>query len=231
MPATDIVIFGLGRQSSLAWYVYAHDSPHRVVAFTVDAAYRTETTLHGLPVVAFEALEAEYPPHGCVLCVPLGWRGMNRLRAERVAQARQRGFAFASYVSSRAQVWPDLQIGANCMIHDGAIVQPFARIGTNVIVRAGAVISHHATIGDHCFIAARAVVAGSATLGERCVLGLNCTICDGVTVAPGCFIGAGAVVSTDTAPGGVYTGRPARRRALPADSLGRVRRDPAARGR
>jgi sugar O-acyltransferase (sialic acid O-acetyltransferase NeuD family) len=219
----DVVIFGLGQQSSLAWYVYSNDSPHRVVGFTVDAAHRSCERLHGLPVVPFENLGEAFPPDTCALSIPLGWRGMNGLRAGKMAEARSLGYGFVSYVSSRALVWRDLQIGENCMIHDGAIVQPFARIGDNSIIRSGALISHHAVIGDHCFIAAGAVIAGSVVVGERCVIGLNGTIRDGRKVAPRCFVGAGAVVVADTAENGVYIGVPAKRQAQPADQLDAVR--------
>lgn len=215
----DVVIFGLGQQSSLAWYVFTHDSPHRVVGFTVDGDHRTRDSFHDLPVVAFEALAQTFPPSACVLSLPMGWRGMNALRAEKMAQARALGYGFASYVSSRALVWPDLRIGENCMIHDGAIVQPFAHIGDNCVIRAGALVSHHAVVGDHCFIAARAVIAGGAAVGERCVLGLSSTIRDGRKVAPRCFVGAGAVVVADTEENGVYIGVPAKRQAQAADEL------------
>jgi sugar O-acyltransferase (sialic acid O-acetyltransferase NeuD family) len=218
----DLVIFGLGQQSSLAWYVYTNDSPHRVVAFTADASHCDRAHLHGCPVVAFENLASRFPPGSSLLSIPIGWRGMNALRRQRLEQARRMGYGFASYVSSRALVCPDLLVGENTMIHDGVIVQPFARIGSNCMLRAGSIVSHHAVIGDHCFVAAGAMVAGAATIGEACVLGLGCAVRDGVRVAPRCFLGAGAVVQSDTSENGVYTGSPARRRAQPADALDTV---------
>ena len=42
-------------------------------------------------------------------------------------------------------------------------------------------------------------------------LGIGCIILPGVTVAEGCVIGAGAVVTKDTEPHGLYTGVPATR--------------------
>lgn len=221
----DVVIFGLGQQSSLAWHVYTHDSPHRVVAFAVDAAYRDREALHELPVVAFEDLPSRFPPGAVALSIPQGWRGMNALRIEKMAQARRLGYGFVSYVSSRAVVCAGFEAGENCMIHDGVIVQPFASVGENCILRAGTIVSHHATIGAHSFVAAGAVIAGEATIGERCVLGLGSIVRDGIRVAPRCFIGAGAVVLADTTANGVYTGSPARRRAQPVDELDTVRWD------
>ncbi len=212
-----LVIFGSGNFASLAWYVLKHDSPHEVVGFTVNAAWCKTSTHHDLPLVPFESLEQYFPPAETALMVPLGWADCNRLRAARYAEAKERGYTFATYVSSRAMVWPDLNVGENSMIYEGAIVQPFAKIGTSCILRTGSHVSHHAVLGDNVFLAAHAVVAGNAVIGDRCFLGLNSTIRDGVTLAPGCVVAAGALVTADTEPDGLYVGVPARRRPLPED--------------
>jgi sugar O-acyltransferase (sialic acid O-acetyltransferase NeuD family) len=212
-----VVIFGLEQLSSLAWYVLTHDSSHEVVGFTVDSAWCRSSHLHNLPVVPFEHLEHHFPPDKNALLIPLGWRHCNGLRARKYAEGKARGYAFVTYVSTRAMVWPDLQVGENSMIYEGAVVQPFARIGNNCILRSGCHVSHHAVIGNHVFLAAHAVVAGNATVRERCFLGLNSGIRDGVSVAPGCFIAAGALVAADTEPDGLYMGIPAKRHPLPGN--------------
>ena len=219
----NVVIFGLEQLSSLAWYVLTHDSEHQVAGFTVDAAYQTADKLHDLPVTPFERLEDRFPPGDFALLIPLGWTRVNGLRTEKYAEGKSKGYPFISYISSRALVWPDLQIGENCLIYEGAIVQPFARIGDNCILRSGCHVSHHAIVGDHCFLAAHAVVAGNTVIGERCFLGLNSTIRDGVTVAPRCFIAAGALVTANTEANGVYMGVPAKRREQSADQATGVR--------
>ncbi len=215
----DVVIFGLGRFASLAWYVLAHDSAHRVVGFTADRTYCVAQRLHDLPVVPFDALEQRFPPAAVRLLIALGGQRMNGLRADRFQAARGRGYGFVSYVASRAMVWPDLRIGENCMLFEGCMVHPFAAIGDNCILRSGSHVSHHATVADHCFLAAHAVVAGSASVGERCFLGLNSTVRDHVRIAARCFVAAGAVVTADTVKDGVYMGVPARRRDMTSDQM------------
>lgn len=206
-----LIIFGTARLSSLAWYAYAHDSRHEVAGFVIDAAHRDGLDrLHDLPVVDFERAAERFPPDRYLMSVPLGWTGMNGLRRARYLAAREAGYRFASYVSSRAIVCADLQLGENCMIHDGAIVQPFVRIGDNCIVRSGAHISHHCSIGSHAFVAARAAIAGEVDIGECCVLGVNCTLRDGIELTDGCFVGAGAVVTRSALRPGLYVGAPAR---------------------
>jgi len=46
---------------------------------------------------------------------------------------------------------------------------------------------------------------------DGCWIGSNCTILPGITIHSGCVIAAGAVVTRDCAPNGLYAGVPARR--------------------
>lgn len=218
----DVVIFGLAPQSSVTWHLLAHSGRHRVVGFTVDAAYRTTESLHDLPVVDFEQVETIFPPSACAMIVPLGWKRMNRARRDKVAEARAKGYALLPFVADGAVVAPDFQVRPNTIIQPGVVVAPFAEIGENCTLRFGAIVSHHSRVGDHCFVATGATLSGSVRVGERCVLGTGCVIRDSVSVAPGCFIGAGAVVVADTRENGVYLGVPARLQATPADELKEV---------
>jgi sugar O-acyltransferase (sialic acid O-acetyltransferase NeuD family) len=213
----DVVIFGVGLLSRLAAFVLAHDSPHRPVAYTVHERFLDATEFAGLPVRRFEDLERAYPPEAVAMLAPLGWTRMGGLRADVLASGRSRGYRFASYLSSRAHTWPGFEARENCMVFDGVIVEPFARIGENCIVRAGATLSHDVEIGDHCFVANGATIGGRAAVGAQCFVGAGSTIVNGVRVAPRCFVAAGAVVTTDTQPGGLYRGNPARRSRIGVD--------------
>ncbi len=217
-----VVIFGNGKFASLAWYCLTHDSPDEVVGFTVDAPYIVEGSLHGAPVVDFARVEEVFPPGDHKIFVHLGPGGMNSLRMGRYAAAQAKGYAFARYISSRALTWPDLTIGDNCAVYEGTIIQPFASIGKNVLIRSGVHISHHVLIGDHCFLSAGACLGGGAIVEPRSFIGLNATIRDGVRVAEGCLVAAGAMVTADTEPDGLYVGVPARRGATPASQHSQI---------
>lgn len=206
-----LVIFGAGPFASLAWYCLSHDSPYEVAGFTVDAGYLTEPELHGLPVVDFASLEQTFGPGEHHILLPVSAHARNGLRRDRYLAAKARGYACASWISSRALTWPDLTHGDNVMVFEGAMVQPFARIGCNTIIRSGCHVSHHAVVEDHCFLAPRACLGGGAVIKARSFIGLNATVRDNITVAPGSFIAAGAVVTSDTEPEGLYMGVPARR--------------------
>lgn len=208
-----VVIFGNRRSASLAWYCLLHDSALKVAAFTVDSAYIESMDFEGLPLVPFESLQERYPPHDFRLLIPMGAQRANGVRRERFEVARHWGYDFASYVSSRASIWPDLEVGANVLIYEHAIIQPFARIGSNCIIRSGAHVSHHCTIADHCFVAPEVVMSGECRVDEQAFLGVGAVIRDRIHIGARSFIGAGAVVVNDTDPDGVYVGNPARKTA------------------
>jgi sugar O-acyltransferase (sialic acid O-acetyltransferase NeuD family) len=218
-----LLIFGTGRLSRLAAYTLTRESDHEVCALTVDRRFIEADHVDGLPVVAFEDIVDSHPPDRHALMAPIGWRDMCGLRARVLRQGRQHGYRFASHLSPRALAPAELVLGDNVMVYEGAIIQPFARLGENCIVRAGALISHDVHVGDHGFIAARATLGGGTVLGERCVIGLAATVCSGVRVAPRCFVAAGAVLTVDTEPGGIYRGNPARRSRLSSDKIDRLR--------
>lgn len=211
-----VLLFGADTFSSLAWYCLTHDSPYRVAGFTVDQAYLDAPTHHGLPVVPFERVAEHFPPAQLSMLIPLGYHAINGLRRARYEQARALGYGFASYVSSRASTWPDLQVGENCLVYEQAIIQPFARIGDNVIIRSGAHISHHCQVADHAFVAAGATLGGNVRIGEQAFIGVGAVLRDGLAIAERSFIGAGAVVVGDTEADGVYVGNPARKTARSA---------------
>ena len=98
---------------------------------------------------------------------------LNRLRARLAACGRTTGFALASYVSSRAFVWRNVQLGEHCFVFEDNTLQPFVTIGRNGVLWSGNHIGHHSTIGDNVFVSPHVVVSGSVQVA-RLFLGVNC---------------------------------------------------------
>ena len=214
-----VVIFGNTDMAAMN-YAYLKDaSAFEVAAFVVDRAYIQHDTLLGLPVVAFESVEVEYPPEEYSFSLLAGFRDVNRFRSERYESVKDKGYALISYVSPAAIVSPEATIGEGCHIYEGAIVQPFAKLGNNVVVSPAAMIGHHAVIEDHCFISSRATILGLVRVGSHSVIAAAATILDGTRIAPRCIIGAGAVISKDTEEAEVYIGRPADRLSRSSDQF------------
>src|SRR5580704_16260922 len=107
-----VVLFGLRDFASLAHFYLKYDSPHEVVAFTVDKEYvPADQTFEGLPVVAFEDLERHYPSNEFAGFAPLSHQGMNRARKDVYERFKQKGYQLISYISSRATCFPGTPIG------------------------------------------------------------------------------------------------------------------------
>ena len=204
-----LVLVGAGEFAQIACEYFEHDSDYDVVAFCVERAYLAQTTLADRPVLAYEDLEAYYPPSEVELFVAIPATQLNRLRTRLYQEGKRRGYRFATYVSSRAFVWRNAQLGENSFIFENNVIQPFVRIGNNCILWSGNHIGHRTVLHDNVFVASHAVISGYCQIGEHCFIGVNSAFNDGVKVAPDCVVGSGALVVRDTEPGKVYVGAPA----------------------
>jgi len=205
-----LVIFGTGSFAEVAYCYLTNDSSYDVVAFTADRDFITVKEKFGLPVVPFEEIEKHYPPSEFKMFVAIAYSKVNKIRAEKYKQAKEKGYELISYVCSKAIVWDNVELGDNCFIFEGNVIQPFVKIGNNVIIWSGNHIGHHTTIGDHCYIASHAVISGHCKIGPYCFIGVNATLIDGINIAEECIIGAGALIVKNTEKGGVYGGNPAK---------------------
>ncbi len=219
MKIRPIVIFGITELAQLAHYYFSHDSERQVAGFTVDAGYASEPEFRGLPLVPFDRVGETFPPDDFDLFVAIGYTDLNAARAQKCADAKARGYRLVTYVSSRASVWPDLDVGENCFVMEGNVIQPFVKIGNNVIIWSGSLVSHHVEIGDNCFIASAVTVSGGVTIGANCFIGVNATIRERVSIGRDSIIGAGALLLRDAAAGSSYLASETKSSGIPSRRL------------
>ena len=200
-----LVIVGDRVFAEIAHEYFTHDSPYEVVAFSVERDYLREDRLRGLPVVPFESLEDTHDPAEHSVHVAVTYVDFNRVRARLASEAKAKGFSLASYISSRAFVWPNVELGEHCFVFEDNTIQPFVQIGDNVVLWSGNHIGHHSRVEDNCFISSHVVVSGGVTVGENCFLGVNTTIVNDITVARDCWIGPAVTLTRDTEPGSFWT--------------------------
>lgn len=201
-----LVIFGVGQWAKLAHYYFVHDSPHEVVAFTVDKDYLQGKEFLGLPVVAFDEVENFYSPEEFEMFLPISFKRMNHFRSERYSQAKAKGYQLVSYVSSKATTFPDFKCGDNCFILEDNTIQPFVEIGNNVVMWSGNHIGHETVIKDHVMLTSHVVISGCCTIEPYCFFGVNATVRDETIVARETLVGAGALVLRDTKEFEIYKG-------------------------
>lgn len=189
-----LIILGDSAIAEIAYEYFTYDSPYEVIAFSVNEAYLKRDSLFGLPVIPFERLTDYYLPADHNFFAATNYSAKNALRERFYVEAKSKGYKPASYVSSRAFVWRNVQIGEHCFIFEDNTVQPFVKIGNNVILWSGNHIGHHSTIQDNVFISSHVVVSGFCEIGASCFIGVNATIANNIAIGTNCIIGAGALV-------------------------------------
>ncbi|MDY3559068.1 acetyltransferase [Gemmata sp. JC673] len=192
-----LILIGDSAFAEVAHEYFTHDSPYEVVAFAVERAFLTRTELFGKPVVPLEELPERYAPADHSFYAALVYTQLNRLRARLYRAAKEMGYRPASYVSPRAFVWRNVELGEHCFVFENNVIQPFVKIGANVVLWSGNHIGHHSAIAEHCFISSHVVVSGFCTVGAHCFFGVNATLGNNVTVGADCLLGAGATVVKD----------------------------------
>lgn len=199
-----LVIVGDSAFAEIAREYFDADTAYDVVAFSVETPFLEKTELHGLPVVAFETLEARFDPATHEVFVAATYTQLNRLRRRLAAQAKARGYRLASYVSPRAFVWRNVELGEHCFVFEDNTLQPFVKIGENVVLWSGNHIGHHSVIESHCFISSHVVVSGFCTIGEHSFLGINASVANNVKIGPDNWVGPNVAVMKDTAEGALF---------------------------
>lgn len=197
MKSQDLIIVGDSAFAEIAYEYFTHDSPYRVVAFAVEREFLKRDTLFGLPVVPLEELPERYAPGEHAFYAALVYTQMNRLRTRLYEATKAMGYRPASYISSRAFVWQNVELGEHVFIFEDNTVQPFVRIGDNVVLWSGNHIGHHSTVEDNCFISSHVVVSGFCSVGANCFIGVNATFGNNLNVGKDCLIGAGALIARD----------------------------------
>lgn len=223
MSSRKLVIVGDSSFAQVAYEYFTHDSDYEVVAFAVEDKYLRQTTLFGLPIVAFEDLPEHYDPDEHDVYVAIVYTQLNRLRTRLMEAARAQGYALASYVSSHAFVWRNVQLGEHCFIFEDNTVQPFVELGDNVVLWSGNHIGHHSRIGDNCFISSHVVISGHCEIGANAFLGVNATVSNNVQVGEDVILGAGALLQKDAEADRIYTGVPAEPARISARRYHKVR--------
>jgi sugar O-acyltransferase (sialic acid O-acetyltransferase NeuD family) len=214
-----IIIFGTGDIAELADFYFTQDSEFEVAGFTVDESYMKQGEFRGRALVAFEHITEAFPPNQFGLFVAVSYVKLNALRAEKVATARAMGYRLASYLSSRATVFPGFERKENCFILEDNTIQPFAQVGSNVTLWSGNHIGHHSIIEDDVFMASHVVVSGGVRIGRGSFVGVNVTLRDHVTIGQKSVLGAGALVLEDQPDFSVVAPRGTERAKVPSTRL------------
>lgn len=203
-----LVIFGDSAFAEVAYEYFMTDSDFEVVGFTVTQEFLTKKTLFDLPIVSFEEVEKYFSPKDHHMFVALVYNQMNRIRTKFVNQAKEKNYSLASYISTQAQVWRNVQFGEHNFVFENNVIQPFVKIGSNNVFWSGNHIGHHSTIGNDNFFSSHVVVSGFSNIGNSSFFGVNSTFGNNLTIGDDCLIGAGSLIVKNIPRGSLVKGSP-----------------------
>lgn len=214
-----IVIVGTGETANLADEYFSFDSPYEVVAFAVDETFRESDEFRGKPVVGMNELVTAFPPSKYLIFVAFGSGELNYQRTRMYVRVKEMGYTCVSYVSSRAFVWRNVEIGENCFIFENNTLQPFSKVGNNVIMWSGNHLGHQSVIEDNCFITSHVVISGYCRIGRNSFVGVNSSFADHVVVGADNFIAMGTCMNRSSGADEIWRGNPAMRMKLSAKAF------------
>jgi sugar O-acyltransferase (sialic acid O-acetyltransferase NeuD family) len=216
---SKVVIFGVSQWAELAHFYLTHDSAHEVVAFTLDRDYIESASYKDLAVVPFDEVEQHYSPEEFKMFIPMSFKKMNHVRADKYYEAKQKGYELISYVSSKATTFPGFECGDNCFILEDNTIQPFVKIGSDVVLWSGNHLGHSSVIKDHVMITSHVVISGCCTVGEFSFLGVNATVRDETIIARETLVGMGVTILKDTREFEVYKASAAEPASFRSDEI------------
>lgn len=205
-----LIIIGTGETAEIAYEYFTHDSAYEVKGFSVSKQYIKDAEFYGLPVYEFETLEQQFPPAEYEVYVAISYVKLNRVRANMFNQAKAKGYTCANYVSSKAFVWHNVQLGENVFIFENNVLQHHVKVGNNVILWSGNHIGHRTQIKDHVYLSSHVVISGFCEIGEYSFLGVNSTFNDNIKLGKDTIVGSGALIVKNSENGQLLVGSPAK---------------------
>jgi sugar O-acyltransferase (sialic acid O-acetyltransferase NeuD family) len=193
-----IVVFGVGDFAHEASFYFKNDSEYEIEAYTVDSRHRSIENFLGLPVIDFEDIQKMYPPEQYGMFIAVGYHKLNKTREDKFIEAKSKGYQLVSYVSSKNTTWDDLQIGDNCFVMEGNIIQMEVKICDNVFIGMGNKIGHNTVIEENCFVSSNIALGGFCTIRRNTFIGLSATIRDKTVIEENNVLGAGSLILKDT---------------------------------
>lgn len=136
--------------------------------------------------------------------------GDNQTRLDLFKWCQEHDAQFETVIHHSAVVSESVTIGLGSCIFALAAVNPYSQVGSNCIINTGAIVEHDCIVGDHSHIAPNVTLCGGVSIGEGCLLGASSTVLPGVKIGRNVTIGAGAVVAEDIADNARVAGVPAR---------------------
>ena len=214
----NLYIFGNGDMAEVVQYYFNTHSDFKIEAFVVDDEYFKDKFFCEKKVLTTSDF-LKLNKDNIFIFVALGYRELNKVREKKYQFFKEKGYKFASYISSKATVLNNENIGENCLVLENNVIQPFVTIGHNVIIWSGNHIGHHSIIEDNVYISSQVVISGRVKVCKNSFIGVNSTFRDNIKVGSFSIFGAGSLISKDTDDFSIYKSDSSIKSKIPSNKI------------
>lgn len=113
---------------------------------------------------------------------------------------------FLNVVDISSNVSHRSSLGFGNYVGKHVCINSFAQIGSNCILNTGCIIEHECLVGNHSHIAPGSVLLGNVKIGSSTLIGANSTVLPGIIIGDNVVVGAGSVVTKNIPNGGKWIG-------------------------
>jgi sugar O-acyltransferase (sialic acid O-acetyltransferase NeuD family) len=205
-----ILIHGTGTAGKLLYFEMLKDERYEISAFVCDDKYFSSKEFLGKPLYKTSEIDKYFLPK-TIKVISTGSYSSLRERYNSYLEIKKKGYSFINYISKKAIVQPDIEIGENNIIYSGVYLDFFGKLGDCNIIRPNTYIGHNFDIESGVYIAPGCNIAGYSVIKELSFIGIGSTIKERICVEKETLIGAGALLTKNTEPYSKYIGSPAKK--------------------
>lgn len=205
-----IIIFGIGSFAKLMKYYFETDTNYIIEAFIVDDEYYVDDNFEGKKVIKFSELEENYSKDSFKVFTAIGYKTM-RKRKIVYRKLKEKNYNMVNYISSKAKISENSEIGENNIIMSGATIEPYVKIKNNNIFWTDVLICHDTKIKSHNFFAAKTTIGGFCNIKSSSFFGFNSTVINNINIKKETLVGAKSLILKNTKKYSKYIGIPAKK--------------------
>jgi len=206
-----VIIYGDSDFAEQVYYQLETDGRYKILAFTVDESKFEKNTFIGLPVIPFQQLSNHYSTNEVQIFPAIGYSKLNTIREIVTTEIEQAGYKLFTYISKKAHVSINAEIGYGCYICEFVSIGSNSKIGKSTIILPHASIAHDVNISSFSFLSHSTIIGGYTSIKKNTFFGLGSIVKNNITVDEFNIIGAASNVLKSTEPNGIYIGNPAKR--------------------
>ncbi len=150
---------------------------------------------------------SEFSPDKYRLAVAIG----NPQIRKRIVENLPTNTEFITYISSKAIIGSDVQIGEGSIVCAGTIVTTNVIVGKHSHLNLHTSIGHDTVVANYFTSAPGARISGNCIIGECVYLGTNSSIKEGLEICDNVVVGLNAGVVKNIKEKGTYVGVPSKK--------------------